>query len=67
MERGLFKTLQEDAAPGKLVSLVRKWYGKVKARVKVNDVESEWFESKVGVRQGNACHSYFSKMVLWIR
>src|SRR2546430_698418 len=39
--------------PKKLANLVRMWYGNVKAKVRVNGVESEWFETKVGVRQGD--------------
>jgi hypothetical protein len=50
---GLFRKLEEGGTPNKLVRLIRMWYGNVKARVRVNDVESDWFETKVGVRQGD--------------
>ena len=43
----------DDGVPGKLLSLVKRWYKNVTVRVRVNDVESDWFESKVGVRQGD--------------
>ena len=36
-----------------MIDLVRMWYRTVKARVRVNEVESEWFETRVGVRQGD--------------
>ncbi len=52
-QEGLFKKIGEDKVPKKLIDLVRMWYRTVKARVRVNEVESEWFETKVGVRQGN--------------
>jgi hypothetical protein len=45
--------MEEDKVPKKLIDLVRMWYRTVKARVRVNEVESEWFETKVGVRQGD--------------
>ena len=45
--------IREDGVPKKLVSLVKRWYQNVMVRVRVNDVESDWFESKVGVRQGD--------------
>src|SRR2546428_1400260 len=51
--KGLFTRLTYDDVPGKLVGLVRMWYRIVKARVRVNDIESGWFEPKVGVRQGD--------------
>jgi hypothetical protein len=50
---GLFQKLEKDNVPQKLVRLVRMWYEKVKVKVRVNDVESGWFETKVGVRQGD--------------
>jgi hypothetical protein len=50
---GLFRKLRQDGVPQKLVKLVRMWYKKVRARVRVNDEESTWFETKVGVRQGD--------------
>jgi hypothetical protein len=50
---GLFQKLEKDNVPQKLVRLVRMWCEKVKAKVRVNDVESGWFETKVGVRQGD--------------
>ena len=50
---GLFSRLMEDGVPSKLVDLVKMWYRNVKAKVRVNDVDSDWFESKVGVRQGD--------------
>ena len=43
----------EDGVPEKLLSLVKRWYKNVTVRVRVNDVESDWFKSKVGVRQGD--------------
>src|SRR3981189_2287406 len=43
----------DDGVPGKLLILVTRWYKNVTVRVRVNDVESDWFESKVGVRQGD--------------
>ena len=48
---GLFRRMVDDGVPGKLLSLVKRWYKNVTVRVRVNDVESDWFESKVGVRQ----------------
>jgi len=54
---GLFTRLKKDGVPSKLVSLVKMWYTNVKARVRVNDVESDWFKSKVGVRQGDTLSS----------
>ena len=39
--------------PQKLVRMVRMWYETVRAKVRVNDVESEWFETKVRVKQGD--------------
>ena len=45
--------IKEDGVPKKLVSLVRRWYKNVRVKVRVNDVESDWFDSKVGVRQGD--------------
>ena len=45
--------LKGDSVPSKMVSLVGQWYGKVMTRVKVNDVNSKWFESKIGLRQGD--------------
>jgi len=50
---GLFQKLETDGVPQKLVRLVRMWYETVRAKVRVNDVESEWFETKVGVKQGD--------------
>jgi hypothetical protein len=50
---GLFKKLRQDGVPRKLVKLVRMWYSNVRALVRVNDVESGWFDTKVGVRQGD--------------
>ena len=50
---GLFRRMVDDGVPGKLLSLVKRWYKNVTVRVRVNDVESAWFESKVGVRQGD--------------
>ena len=50
---GLFCRLVKDGVPGKLVDLVKMWYRNVKAKVRINDVDSDWFESKVGVRQGD--------------
>ena len=50
---GLFARMNEDGVPKKLLSLVRRWYKNVTVRIRVNDVESEWFESKVGVWQGD--------------
>ena len=47
---GLMKRIKEDRVPKKLVSLVRRWYKNVRVKVRVNDVESDWFDSKVGVR-----------------
>ena len=35
------------------MNLVKRWYKNVSVRERVNDVESDWFESKVGVRQGD--------------
>ena len=40
---GLIRRLNEDMVPVKLASLVRCWYAKVRARVKVNDTNSKWF------------------------
>ena len=50
---GLFRRMVDDGVPGKLLSLVKRWYKNVTVRVRVNDVESDWFGSKVGVRQGD--------------
>jgi hypothetical protein len=50
---GLIHRIREDRVPKKLVSLVKRWYKNVMVKVRVNDVESDWFESKVGVRQGD--------------
>src|SRR6267154_803923 len=50
---GLFTRMNEDGVSKKLLSLVRRWYKNVTVRVRVYDVESEWFESKVGVRQAD--------------
>ena len=50
---GLRERLKSDGTPKKLVSLVDSWYRTVRARVKVNDVDSKWFESKIGLRQGD--------------
>ena len=48
---GLFRKLEEGGTPNKLVRLIRMWYGN--GKVRVNDAESDWFETKVGVRQGD--------------
>jgi hypothetical protein len=50
---GLFRRMADDGVPEKLLSLVKRWYKNVNVRVRVNDVESDWFQSKVGVRQGD--------------
>ena len=50
---GLFRRMAEDGVLGKLLNLVKRWYKIVTVTVRVNDVESDWFESKVGVRQGD--------------
>jgi hypothetical protein len=50
---GLFKKMEQEGVPTKLVRLVRVWYQGVSAKVKVNDVTSASFETKVGVRQGD--------------
>jgi len=50
---GLFRKLKQDGVTNKLVRLVRMWYRNVRARVRVNDEESEWFSTRVGVRQGD--------------
>jgi exonuclease III len=50
---GLFRKLETGGAPTKLISLIRRWYRRVRAKVRVNDTESTWFETKVGVRQGD--------------
>jgi hypothetical protein len=50
---GLFSKLRQDGVPRKLMKLVRMWYGKVKALVRVNEEDSEWFDTRVGVRQGD--------------
>ena len=65
---GLFRRMVDDGVPGKLLSLVKRWYKNVIVRVRVNGVESDWFESKVGVRQEihyHHCFLIFSLMVLW--
>ena len=51
--------IKEDGVPKKLVSLVRRWYKNVRVKVRVNDVESDWFDSKVGVKQEIPYHLYF--------
>jgi len=50
---GLFQKLEKDDVPQKLVRLVKMWYETVHAKVRVNDVDSEWFETKIGLRQGD--------------
>ena len=50
---GLFRRMADDGVPEKLLSLVKRWYKNVNVRIRVNDVESDWFQSKVGVRQGD--------------
>jgi len=50
---GLFRRMADDGVPEKLLSLVKRWYKNVNVRVKVNDIKSDWFQSKVGVRQGD--------------
>ena len=49
---GLFRRMVDDGVPRKLLSLAKRWYKNVTVRVTANDVESDWFESKVGVTQG---------------
>ena len=39
---GLFRRMVDDGVPGKLLSLVKRWYKNVTVRVRVNDVESDW-------------------------
>jgi len=50
---GLLKRLEEDGIPTKIRKLVNMWYENVRCKVRVNDRESSWFESKMGVRQGD--------------
>jgi hypothetical protein len=50
---GLFRKMVDDGVPGKLLNLVKRWYKNVTAKVRVNDVDSDWFKSNVGVRQGD--------------
>ena len=50
---GLFVRMVEDGVPSKLLNLVKRWYKNIDVRVRINDVDSEWFQSKVGVRQGD--------------
>lgn len=50
---GLFRKMELEGIPLKLVKLVRVWYHDVKFKVKVNGTESSWFQTRVGVRQGD--------------
>jgi hypothetical protein len=50
---GLFRKMEQEGVPVKLVRLVRVWYQGVSVEVKMNDVPSLSFETKVGVRQGD--------------
>jgi hypothetical protein len=50
---GLFRKMEQEGVPEKLVRLVRVWYQGVSVKVKVNDVVSSSFETKVGVKQGD--------------
>jgi hypothetical protein len=49
----LFRKMEQEGVPVKLVRQVRVWYQGVSVKVKVNDVLSSSFETKVGVRQGD--------------
>jgi hypothetical protein len=44
----LIERIKEDRVPKKLLCLVRRWYKNVRVKVRVMDVESDWFDSKVG-------------------
>lgn len=48
----LWKVLNEYGVQGRLLSAVKSMYDGSKACVRVNNVLSEWFEVKRGVRQG---------------
>ena len=50
---GLFRKMEQEGVPLKLVRLVRAWYHGVSVRVRVNNVLSSSFVTKVGVRQGD--------------
>src|SRR5258708_39472700 len=45
-KEGLFRRMVDDGVPGKLLSLVKRRSQNVTVRVRVNDMESDWFESK---------------------
>ena len=47
---GLFRKMEQEGVP---LKLVRAWYHGVSVRVRVNDVLSSSFVTKVGVRQGD--------------
>jgi hypothetical protein len=50
---GLFRKMEQEGVTVTPVRLVRVWYQGVSVKVKVNDVPSLSFETKVGVRQGD--------------
>ena len=56
--------IKEGRVHKKQVSLVRRWYKNVRVKVRVDDVESDWFNSNLGVRQGDTLSPLLSNMFI---
>jgi hypothetical protein len=61
---GLFRKMEQEGVPVKLVRLVRVWYQGVNVKVRVNEVLSSSFETKVGVRQGDTLSPLLSNIFI---
>jgi hypothetical protein len=49
---GLWKRLWDAGVRGKMWRVLRSMYSEVKSCVMVDGVQTEWFETRMGVRQG---------------
>jgi hypothetical protein len=60
----MYSSLIEQNFPDKMIKLIKLTMQRTKMKVKVNNSDSEWFETKAGVRQGDHLSALLFSVVL---
>jgi hypothetical protein len=60
----IYNSLIKHNVPDKLITLIKLTMQQTKMKVKVNNIYSEWFETKTGVRQGDPLSAPLFSVVL---